>query len=77
MKLAAFAEEIVRGTWEGYGWDGADIQELAISHGLIVKTQYDPEKHGPNTKPNNEYLEPGDPYYIFSDEFKVALAETN
>lgn len=36
-KLAAFAQEIIRGALEGGSFDGADIQESAERHGLIAK----------------------------------------
>ena len=71
-KIADFAEFIIRGSWDGKDVDGGEIQDLAVEHGLLIETKYDPEKHGPN----NYDLEPGDPYLIFTDEFKAALAAT-
>lgn len=50
------------GSWQGADLDGGSVQDKAESLGLIVKTQYDPEKHGPH-----DYAEPGYDWYVFSD----------
>lgn len=61
---------ISNGPWEGCGLDGGDIQDKAVSCGILVQVEYDPDEHGPN-----DYdAEKGDPWFVFSDEFKAALA---
>jgi hypothetical protein len=71
LNLAEFAKWAIRsGQWDGSDLDGGDIQDKAIECRILVETQYDPEKHGPSETGQ----EPGDPWYVFSDEFKRALA---
>jgi hypothetical protein len=68
LNLAEFAKWAIRsGPWSDL--DGGDIQDKAVECGILVETQYDPEKHGPTETDQ----EPGDPWYVFSDEFKSAL----
>ncbi len=67
--LVCFSRRCLEGAWEGYDIDGGDIQDWATEFGLLVKTQYDPEKHGPN-----EFdLESGDDWYVFSDWMKAMI----
>jgi hypothetical protein len=71
MNLAEFARWAVEnGTWSGCDLDGADIQDKALECGVIVQVPYDPEKHG--TQYHGE-LDPGEPWYVFSDEFYAAM----
>jgi hypothetical protein len=71
LNLAEFAKWAIRsGPWDGSDLDGGDIQDKAVECGILVETKYDPEKHGPSETDQ----EPGDPWYVFSDEFKSALA---
>jgi hypothetical protein len=48
------------GPWEGGDLDGGSIQDKAESLGLIVKTKFDPDKHG-----GADFSE-GDDYYEFA-----------
>ena len=52
---------MIREAWDE-GFDGGNIQDLAIKHGLIVPAIYDPEKHGVGME-----SDPGDEIYIFAD----------
>lgn len=70
MNLAAFAAEIVAIAWDGGDADGATIQTIAEDHGLIVRTEYDPAIHGPS-----DICEPGDEWFIYSEEFKAAIGK--
>jgi len=75
MKLAEFAQwVIVNGSFEGCDIDGGSLQDKAIEYGILVQVPYDPEKHG------RQYygeLDPGEPWYVFSDDFQAALAITS
>lgn len=44
--LAFFKWAMREGPWDGCDLDGAAVQDKAEALGLIVKTQYDAEKHG-------------------------------
>jgi hypothetical protein len=59
--LKAFAQEIIRLTWEGYV-DAPDIQEVAEKHGLLARKPHDPKEDG-----EVDYAEPGDEIYVFTD----------
>lgn len=66
MDLAAFAAwAVMNGPWEGCSLDGGEVQEKAVELGIIVKTKYDPEKHGAGAD-----ADPGDDWYVFSPAFK-------
>jgi len=70
LNLAEFARwAIENGSWDGsLGLDGGDIQEKAVSCGILIKTKYDPEIHG-----NNDVdCEPGDNWYVYSPAFAAA-----
>lgn len=69
MDLVKFAAEIVAIAWEGGDADGATIQEIAESHGLVIRTTYDPAIHGPS-----DSVDPGDEWFVYSPEFKAALS---
>ncbi len=68
--LAEFFNRCTESAWDGCGIDGSDVQEWGMELRLLTKTQYDPEKHGPNSYD----VEPGEDWYIFSDWLKAALA---
>lgn len=52
------------GPWDGCDLDGYDVQSKALQLGLLVRTEYDPEKHG-----ESEYgAEPGDDWYVLAPE---------
>jgi hypothetical protein len=72
MKIAKFAEWILReGPFSGCDIDGGDVQDKAVMFGLLTEVAYDPKIHGESEWDN----EPGDPWYVFSDEFKAAIKE--
>lgn len=61
--LAEFFKWAMReGPWEGGDLDGGSIQDKAESLGLIVKTKFDPERHG---TAYGDFSEGGD-YYEFA-----------
>lgn len=68
-RLAVFASKCINAAWDGDGIDGGDIQEMAIGLGLVVSTRYDPSLHGESLWD----AEPGDPWYVFSDDVKALL----
>ena len=70
MNLAGFARDMMRIAFDGCDADGALIQEIGVDFGLLVETKYDPVIHGESSVG----AEPGDIWYVFSDEFKAALA---
>lgn len=58
-----FARAIMeRALEEGYidGIEGDDLEELAQLHGILVKTAYDPAKHGDS----DGEVEPGEGWYV-------------
>jgi hypothetical protein len=60
------------GPWSGGDLDGASVQDMAESMGLIVSVPYDPEKHGAY----NEYgCDAGDPWFEFAPGLKAAALE--
>lgn len=55
--LAAFARQIIEYAFNGQDADGASIQALAVHHGLLRETKYDPKEHGPSfASPGDEWL---------------------
>jgi len=60
---------MMEGPWSGGSIDGDVLQDKAEELGLIEKTQYDPEKHGPNDCD----AEPGDDWYVLSRWVTQAL----
>ncbi len=54
------------GPWDGGDLDGGGVQDKAESLGLIVKTQYDPEKHGTQCD-----FEAGDDYFEFAPGLSI------
>jgi hypothetical protein len=71
MDLAKFAKWAVECSFEGCDLDGGDTQDMAVKCGILTEVKYDPKVHGEYS----EYVEPGDPWYVFSDEFKAAQTE--
>lgn len=68
MNLAEFARwAIENGPFDGCDLDGGSVQEKAEACGILVKTVYDPDKHG-----GNSVAKQGDDWFLFSDEFKNA-----
>jgi hypothetical protein len=55
-------------SWEGSDLDGGEVQDKARKLGLIKKTVYDPDEHG-----EDDYCEPGDPYYVVADDVEALL----
>ena len=69
MKLAEFARWAVEnGPFEGCELDSFEVLDKALACGILIKTEYDPEKHGGNSAD----AERGDEWFIYSDEFKIA-----
>ncbi len=66
--LAAFAREIIEFAFDGMDVDGGTIQSLALTHGLLSKTTYDPKKHGPSME-----AEPGDDWYVLAGPLALPL----
>lgn len=66
--LIAFARWAIECAFDGQDADGADIQAVALHHGLLSKSPYDPEKHGPSFE-----AEPGEDWYTLAGP--LALAE--
>lgn len=72
MNLAEFAKWCIQeGPFEGNDLDGGDVQRKAAECGLLTETKYDPETHG---ETNCDWIEPGEKFWVFSDEFKAALS---
>lgn len=68
-QMVRFVRRILQGTFDGETFDPEDIQGLAVECGLLVKTYYDPERHG---TAGLEYCNPGDDWYELADWFKAA-----
>ena len=64
-RLNAFCRDLLTDTFGG-DLDSFDIQAKAIAYGLLIETEYDPEKHGPN----DVDAEPGDSWLVFADFLK-------
>lgn len=61
-RLRDFVAELMRdGPWEGMGFDGGEIQDRALKHGLIVEVPFDPAEHG-----NRFEFLPEDPIYVLA-----------
>jgi hypothetical protein len=71
--LARFTSWCIRnGPFEGCDLDGASVQEQAVKCGLLIPTKFDPAIHGEPP----EHIEAGDPWFVFSDDFKALCAVT-
>jgi inosine/xanthosine triphosphate pyrophosphatase family protein len=57
-RLAAFARQIIEYAFDGQDADGGSIQALAVHHGLLRETKYDPKEHGPS------FATPGDEWFV-------------
>lgn len=68
QRMARFVREVMLNSWEGCDLDGGEAQDLALKHGLIRPTVYDPVKHGAIGE-----AEPGDEIYVFSRDLKLTL----
>ncbi|MGG3810910.1 hypothetical protein ABEV34_04575 [Methylorubrum rhodesianum] len=66
--LIAFARWAIECAFDGQDADGADIQAVALHHGLLSKSPYDPEKHGPTFE-----AEPGDDWYMLAGPLALPL----
>lgn len=66
--LIAFARWAIECAFDGQDADGADIQAVALHHGLLSKSPYDPEKHGPTFE-----AEPGDDWYTLAGPLALPL----
>lgn len=64
--LAFFQWAMREGPWDGGDLDGASIQDKAESLGLIVKTQYDAEKHGVQSD-----FEHGDDWFEYAPQLRA------
>jgi hypothetical protein len=68
--LEFFRWAMREGPWDGGDLDGASIQDKAESLGLIVKTQYDAEKHG--VQSDFEY---GDDWFEYAPHIRDVAQE--
>jgi hypothetical protein len=66
-RLAAFAVEMIREAWDG-AIDGGAVQDAAERHGLIVRTVYDPERHGDGIE-----ADAGDEIFVLADWLKAEV----
>jgi hypothetical protein len=63
--LEFFKWAMREGPWDGGDLDGASVQDKAESLGLIVKTQYDAEKHGIQSE-----FEDGDDWFEYAPHLR-------
>lgn len=62
-QMAAFVDTLLSIVWQGGSVDGADIQELALKHGLLRQEVYSADEHETLVDdPGN--FEDGDPVYF-------------
>ena len=57
-----FARELLCASFEGCSFDGGDIQELALKHGLVRIEPYNADDHS-----YFDAISEGDDYYCFND----------
>ncbi|MCK1322103.1 hypothetical protein IVA94_14625 [Bradyrhizobium sp. 156] len=68
-KLLEFFKWAMReGPWDGGDLDGGSVQDKAEALGLIVKTQYDAEKHGVQSE-----FEHGDDWFEYAPDIRAPL----
>ncbi len=60
-QLAAFSRAVLRSLWEGYPFDGEEIQDAALKHGLIHQVAFDPKVHVDH---EGVGVEPGEDWYV-------------
>lgn len=70
-KAMLFAREMINGAFEGGGFEGCDIQEIAEGFGLINATTFNPEIHTCDWGEAEE----GDPWYEYDKDFLVVTNE--
>ena len=70
--LEFFRWAMREGPWDGCDLDGASVQDKAEALGLIVKTQYDAEKHGVQSD-----FESGDDWFEYAPHIKALVGEAN
>jgi len=71
MNLVEFARwTIENGPFDGCDLDGGSVQEKAVACGILVPTKYDPKKHG-----GKSGAEPGDEWFVYSNEFAKRIKE--
>lgn len=63
--LEFFKWAMREGPWDGGDLDGGSIQDKAESLGLIVKTQYDAERHGVQSE-----FETGDDWFEYKPDLR-------
>ena len=61
--MSAFVDALLCIAWQGGSADGAEIQELALKHGLLRQEIYSAEKHE-NQVDDPGNFEDGDPVYF-------------
>ncbi|MDW3573812.1 hypothetical protein N4235_23370 [Enterobacter asburiae] len=74
--MSAFVDALLSIAWQGGSADGADIQELAMKHGLLRQEVYSADEHENQVNdPGN--FEDGDPVYfrVETPEADAFLAE--
>lgn len=59
----AFAHDIIAGSFDGSAFEGCEIQDIAVKHGILKQVAYDPKAHG-----RSDELEPGDPWFEFVEK---------
>lgn len=68
--LEFFRWAMREGPWDGGDLDGGSVQDKAESLGLIVKTQYDAEKHGVQSE-----FETGDDWFEYAPDLRVDVGQ--
>jgi hypothetical protein len=60
----AFAKDVMKYWPEGFDIDAADLQEMAIKHGLLQEVEggFDPEQH----EDDHGCAEPGDSWFMYT-----------
>ncbi|EIX6839092.1 hypothetical protein MKV84_000105 [Escherichia coli] len=61
--MGAFVDALLSIAWQGGSADGADIQELALKHGLLRQETYSADEHE-NQVDDPGNFEDGDPVYF-------------
>lgn len=72
--LAGFARDVLWYLWEGSDLDGADLQELALKHGLILRTAFDPRKHADHLGVG---VYPGDEWFVEHPSLRLQALKTH
>lgn len=70
-KTAEFAQYCIQAAFDGCDMGGDAIQEMAVQCGLLKPVAFDPAIH----KDPEGYSESGDPWFVYSDEFRAALGK--